>query len=125
MALTFKDCVAADAFKTFLNQEEHAETRTVRYNGEVYENVPVIEDSMDEVSRSNSAIRRQDYAQGLLKREVTLFCAAESLGGVMPERGTYLEVSEGASATVFHKYRVVEASKEVGMYRLELEEMRG
>lgn len=120
---TFKDCVAVETEKTFLNTDEHAEERTVIYDGVTYKDIPVIEIGPKEGKRSSVVQMQHDFGQGLYKRSITLYCAEKDLGGVKPEQGTTLSMNEKKGGTFFHKFRVVESTTEMGMFRVKLEEV--
>ena len=120
---TFKDCVAVETEKTFLNTDEHAEERTVIYDGVTYKDIPVIEIGPKEGKRSSVVQMQHDFGQGLFKRSITLYCAEKDLGFVKPEQGTYLSINEKKGGKFFHKFRVVESTTEMGMFRVKLEEV--
>lgn len=120
---TFKQCAAADIEKAFLNPDEHAEVRTVIYDGVTYENITVIEIGPKEGKRSSVVQMQHDFGQGLYKRSINLYCAEMDLGFVKPEQGTYLTMNDEEGGTFFHKFRVGESTTEMGMYRVKLEEV--
>lgn len=120
---TFKDCAAADIQYVFLNPDEHAEIRTVIYDGLTYEDIPIIEVGPKEGKRSSVVQMQHDFGQGLYKRTIILYAAEKDLGGAKPEQGTMLSMNEEKGGTFFHKYRVAESGTEMGMFRLKLEEV--
>lgn len=120
---TFKDCAAADIEKAFLNTDEFAEERTFIYDGVTYKNIPVVEVGPKEGKRSSVVQMQHDFGQGLYKRSVTMYCAEKDLGGVKPEQGSYLSINEKKGGTFYHKFRVVESTTEMGMFRVKLEEV--
>ena len=120
---TFKQCAQADVETVFLNPEEMGEERTVIYDGETYEDIPVIEIGPKQGKRSSVVQMQHDFGQGLYKRSTTLYCAPKDLGFVKPEQGTQLSINEEKGGTFFHKFRVAEATTQMGMYRLKLEEV--
>lgn len=120
---TFKDCAEVEVVKTFLNKDEHAEERTVIYDGATYKDITVIEIGPKEGKRSSVVQMQHDFGQGLYKRSITLYCAEKDLGGVKPEQGTQLSMNEKKGGTFFHKFRVVESKTEMRMFRLKLEEV--
>lgn len=120
---TFKDCAAVEIEKVFLNPDEHAEVRTVIYNGVTFEDVTVIEIGPKEGKRSSVVQMQHDFGQGLYKRSITLYCAEKDLGFVKPEQNTSLSMNEKQGGTFFHKFRVAESTTEMGMYRMKLEEV--
>lgn len=120
---TFKDCAAVEIEKAFLNPNELAEVRTVIYDGVTYENISVIEVGPKEGKRSSVVQMQHDFGQGLYKRTIILYCAEKDLNGVKPEQGSQLSMNEEQGGTFFHKFRVVESTTEMGMYRVKLEEV--
>lgn len=120
---TFKQCAAAEIEKAFLNPDEFADLRTVIYDGVTFEDIPVIEVGPKEDKRSPVVQMQHDFAQGLYKRSITLYCAEKDLQGVKPEQGTHLSMNEKQGGTFFHKFRVAESTTEMGMYRMKLEEV--
>ena len=120
---TFKDCAAADIHAAFLNPMEHAEVRTIRYDGVTYEDIPVIESGPKEGKRSSVVQMQHDFGQGLFKRTIILYVAEKDLGGFKPEQGSALSMNDEEGGTFFHKYRVAESGTEMGMFKLKLEEV--
>ena len=120
---TFKQCAAADIHNAFLNQDEHGEVRTIRYDGVEYKDITVIESGPKEGKRSSVVQMQHDFGQGLYKRTVILYVAEKDLGGVKPEQGSVLSMNDEEGGTFFHKYRVAESGTEMGMFRLKLEEV--
>lgn len=120
---TFRQWAAADIAAVFLNPEEHAKERTIVYDGVTYEDIPVIEIGPKEDKRSSVVQMQHDFGQGLYKRKITLYCAEKDLGFVKPEQNTHLSMNEKKGGTFFHKFRVAKSTTEMGMYRLELEEV--
>ncbi|NCE63027.1 hypothetical protein D1159_00170 [Pseudoflavonifractor sp. 524-17] len=120
---TFKDCAAVEVEKAFLNPDEHAQVRTVIYDGVTYEDIAVIEIGPKEGKRSSVVQMQHDFGQGLYKRSITLYCAEKDMGGIKPEQNTRLSMNEKRGGTFFHKFRVAESTTEMGMYRLKLEEV--
>ena len=80
----FKDMVARDNFGVFLNCDEFAEKRTVKYDGATYEDIPIVLSGLKEKDRRQLM---SDHAQGLYIVSSVLHCALSDLGGVQPERG--------------------------------------
>lgn len=119
----FKDCVAGEINAVFLNTKEHAAVRTIIYDGEAYEDIPVIELGPQEGKRSSVVQMQHDFGQGLYKRTITIYCADIDLGCIQPEQGSQLQMNEKPGGTFFHKFRVSESKEEMGMYRMKLEEV--
>ena len=102
----FKDMVARDNFGVFLNCDEFAEKRTVKYDGATYEDIPIV-------------------LSGLKDGETTVtatHCALSDLGGVQPERGQRIRINdqEGGGG-FFREFYIASSVCEMGMLRVELE----
>ena len=83
--MSFKDMVAADLHNVFLNLGEFAERRTVEYDGERYEDIPIVLSGLKEKDRRQLV---SDHVQGLFLVSSVLHCARDDLGGKQPEKGT-------------------------------------
>ena len=119
----FLDCIKRDVKAVFMNAEEMAERRTIRYDGVTYEDVPIIEVGPKEGRRSSVVQMQHDFGQGLYKRSVTVYCDERDLNGNKPEQGTMLSMNEREGGTFLHKFRVVESTTEMGVYCVKLEEI--
>lgn len=115
----FKDMVAADNQSVFLNLGEFAEKRTIKYDGEVYEDIPIVLTGMKEKDRRQLM---RDHAQGLYLVSSVLHCAMSDLGGKQPEKGTRIKINdrEGGGG-FFQEFYVAASVCEIGMLRVELE----
>lgn len=115
----FKDMVAADNQSVFLNLGEFAEKRTIKYDGEVYEDIPIVLTGMKEKDRRQLM---RDHAQGLYLVSAVLHCAMSDLGGKQPEKGTRIKINDREGGGGFFREFYVAASVcEIGMLRIELE----
>lgn len=115
----FKDMVAADNQSVFLNLGEFAEKRTIKYDGEVYEDIPIVLTGMKEKDRRQLM---RDHAQGLYLVSSVLHCAMSDLGGKQPEKGTRIKINDREGGGGFFREFYVAASVcEIGMLRMELE----
>lgn len=115
----FKDMVAADNQSVFLNLGEFAEKRTIKYDGEVYEDIPIVLTGMKEKDRRQLM---RDHAQGLYLVSSVLHCAMSDLGGRQPEKGTRIKINDREGGGGFFREFYVAASVcEIGMLRVELE----
>ena len=112
----FRELVAADNHEVFMNLDELAETRSVRYDGTVYVQIPVVLTGAEEQARERLS---HDHAEGLYRVTDVLYCPAESLGGCTPEQGRTLELSEDGA--FFRRFRVERSVCELGMLEIELE----
>ncbi len=117
--MSFKDSVAADIRGTFLNLDEFAERRTIRYDGETYTDIPIVLSGLKEKDRRQVS---SDHAQVLYQVSATLHCAKSDLGGKTPEKGTRIRINdrEGGGG-FFREFYVASSICEMGMLRVELE----
>lgn len=115
----FKDMVEADIHGVFLNLNEFGVKRTIKYDGEVYTDIPII------LSGRKEQTRRQlmrDHAQGLYQVSSVLHCSIDDLNGVQPEQGTRIKINdEEGGGGFFTEYNVAKSDCELGMVRCELE----
>lgn len=116
--MSFRDSVLADIQNVFLNLEEFAEKRTIRYDGNVYEDVPVVLSGLKEKDRRQL---QSDHGQGLYLVHAVLHCDLRDIGGVQPEKGTRILISDGEGGTFFRRFYVASSVVEMGMLRAELE----
>lgn len=117
--MSFKDMVTADVHGVFLNLSEFAEKRTVRYDGELYTDIPIVLSGLKEKDRRQIA---SDHAQGLYLVHAVLHCALSDLVGFQPEKGTRIQINdrEGGGG-FFREFYVASSVCEMGMLRVELE----
>jgi len=115
----FKEMVAADNKRVFLNTAEFAELRMVIYNGQRFDDVPLVLTGLKEENRQQKA---SDHAPGLFLVKTLLQCSLADLSGRQPQKGERLQVSnqEGSFCREFY---VDESICEYGMLRLELEDV--
>ena len=108
----FKDMVARDNFGVFLNCDEFAEKRTVKYDGATYEDIPIVLSGLKEKDRRQLM---SDHAQGL-------YIVSSVLHGVQPERGQRIRINdqEGGGG-FFREFYIASSVCEMGMLRVELE----
>lgn len=115
----FKDMVAADIHNVFLNTEEFAELRTIRYDGEEYVDIPIVLTGLKEQDRRQL---QSDHVQGLYLVTSVLHCALPDLGGKQPEKGGRIEINdEEGGGGFFRRFYVASSVCEMGMLRVELE----
>ena len=115
---SFKDVMAADIHHIFLNTDEFAEKRTIRYDGKVYPDIPVVLEGPVQEKRNRLT---DDHVQGLHGVTAVLYCARTDLGNKLPEHGTALEITTREGGRFFQKYYVVAAVSRMGMLHIELE----
>lgn len=111
----FKKMVEADIKKVFINQDEFADLYTIIYDGETYENIPVVLSGIKEKDRQQLV---WDHAQGLYLVTTVMHLAASDLNGVIPEKGARLKIIDG---NFFREYYVASSLHNMGMLRVELE----
>lgn len=85
----FKDMVARDNARTFMNLDEFAEKRIVVYDGVTYDGedhagIPVVLSGLKEKDRRQLM---SDHIQGLFLVSSVLHCRIQDLGGNQPEKG--------------------------------------
>ena len=114
----FRDMVASDIRKVFLNTAEFAEVRSVRYDGDVYPDIPVVLEGPVQGKRDRLT---DDRIQGLHTVTAVLYCAKADLGNKLPEHGTALEITTREGGKFFQRYYVVAAVSRMGMLHIELE----
>lgn len=114
----FKEMVSRDIHKVFLNTSEFGEKRTIRYDGEVYPDIPVVLEGPVQDKRDRLT---DDHVQGLHGVTAVLYCAKADLGNKLPEHGTALEITTREGGKFFQKYYVVAAVSRMGMLHIELE----
>ena len=115
----FKDMVAKDVHSVFLNLDEFAEKRTIRYDGEEYQDIPVVLSGLKERERRQL---QSDHLRGLYLVSSVLDCALSDLGGNQPEKGQRIKINdqEGGGG-FFREFYVASSVCELGMLRVELE----
>ena len=118
---SFKEMLAADNKRVFLNTGEFASLRTIIYDGQSFVNIPVVLSGLREDERQQKAA---DHAQGLFLVKTLLQCALADLEGRQPQKGARLQINnqEGGGG-FFCVFYIKEAVCEFGMLRLELEDM--
>lgn len=148
----FKDRAARDIRKVFLNLDKFAEERVIIYDGVTYDcpwtasdggalplpqppQEPAAEESISSTERQGIPIiltgpvekereqLKDDHVQGLHLVTHTLYCAREDLGGKLPEQGKSLRINTRKGGKFFRKYYIAASADEMGMLRIELEEV--
>lgn len=115
----FKAMVAADNASVFMNMEEFAEKRTIKYDGDTYTDIPVLLTKLKEKDRRQLVT---DHAQGLYLVTAILHCTLSDIGGRIPEKGQHIKVNdEEGGGGFFYDYRVASSGCSMGMVRAELE----
>lgn len=118
---SFKEMLAADNKRVFLNTGEFASLRTIIYDGQSFVDIPVVLSGLREDERQQKAA---DHAQGLFLVKTLLQCALADLEGRQPQKGARLKINnqEGGGG-FFREFYITEAVCEFGLLRLELEDM--
>ena len=114
----FKDMVARDIHSVFLDTNFFGEKRTVEYDGERYEDIPVVLMEAEEKDRSKL---EDDHVQGLYFVSDTLQCALADLGGNQPEKGQRIRINdEEGGGGFFREFYVVTSTCKMGMLHVGL-----
>ena len=122
----FKDMVAADNKNVFLNPDEFAELRTIVYDGKTFKDIPVVLTVFKEQNRRPMAIQhgQSDNAQGLFMVTSVLHCALSDLGGKKPEKEHRIKINgEEGGGGFYNEFYIATSKCEMGMLRVELEEI--
>lgn len=119
----FRKQLEADSTGVFLNSDEFGQVRTVRYDGEVYENISIVLDEGVEVPHHNNKIMKTDHSKGLLKGQTRLYCQRADLGGHLPEVEDCLELESEKRQGFWIKYTVAESGCDEGMLNLLLKKV--
>ena len=106
-----------DISTVFLNTSEFAEERSIRYNGILYENIPVVITGLKQQDR-----RR--LASGLHTGTTVLHCATIDIDGKLPEPSQKLRIYAEGDSGFYKDYRVTASSENMGMCRIELEQIK-
>jgi hypothetical protein len=126
--VSFKDAVKQDLHSVFLNTEEFGEIRTVKYDGVLYEDIPVVLTGLKEQDRNrlNSGLKERggrtsmsDHVQGLYAATVVMHLAESDIGNQQPEKGQKIRVYDPDKA-FYRDYRIEASVSDMGMIRLEL-----
>lgn len=105
-----------DLKKVFLNVDEFGEYRNVAYDGGLYYRVAMVIRDLKQTDRSQM---RDDYAQGMYKSQTVMHCAKADLGGIQPEKGQKIQISDRNGW--MRTYYVEQSYVEIGMIHLLLE----
>lgn len=118
--MSFLEQAAADVANVFLNDGEFAERRSVRYEGERWDDIPVVLTKLKQWKRVQLAT---DHTEGLHQVGVIAHMAQADINGATPQVGRWIEISDGTAigSTFFARYLIVTATDNMGMITLELE----
>ena len=107
----FKEIIAADIHRTFLNLDEFSDTHTI--NGT---DMPCQVDSNEQIEREKRYMSKNDILDGLYSNQKLIYVAADNYGP-MPKQGSLLTMDG-------KKYRVADAVEEMGVYSITIEANR-
>ena len=110
--------MARDIHNVFLDTNFFGEKRTIEYDGERYEDIPVV---MMEAEEKDRPKLEDDHVQGLYFVSDTLQCALSDLGGKLPEKGQRLSINdEEGGGGFFREFYVVTSICKMGMLHVGL-----
>ncbi len=115
----FKEMLENDVSAVLLNPDEFAEIHTVRYDGEVYEDIPVV---ITKLKQSDRVVLKDDHMEGVFLVSGVAYIAEKDMQGVVPEQGQKIEINDGEALgkPFYVSYTVVTSKCEHGMITLEL-----
>ena len=116
----FREQFFDDIYNVFLNLDEFADLRTIRYDSTIYQDVPVV---LEGPVREKRDRLTDDHVRGLHMMTAVLYCAQEDMGGKVPKQGASLEIATREGGRFFQKYYVVASTSHMGMLHVELEAM--
>ena len=123
--MSFLDQVAADNRNVFLNCGEFAELHTVKYDGVTYDGadhtgIPVV---LTRLQQSKTPVPVDSHWDGLRTVSAKAHFALEDLGGILPDEGEWIRISDGTAVgeTYYRRYLIVTSGEAMGMVTLELE----
>lgn len=118
--MSFKEIVERDNAAIILNTDEFAECRTIKFDGEVYEHIPVV---LTKVKRSDRTILQSDHMQGVYLVTAKVYFNAKDTCEKIPEKGKRFEIDDGEALgkPFFQRYRVATSENAMGMICVELE----
>ena len=113
---TFKDCVAQDVQTVFFNLNEFAEERYIDDKGLI----PCITQHPGVTERAAhwEGGTKQSFDQGMYKADLLLYVKQKDYGP-MPQNGKLITLDKKRD------YRIKSCSLKAGVYRMELERIRG
>ncbi len=122
----FKESVDADIEAVFLNADEFAEFMDVKYDGTVYENIPVVLSRIQQTEAPTLVMERSrhetDRMNGVHIASAAAHIAQKDMR-VVPEQDQWIYFRDGTAAydVYWRRYRIITSDVELGMIRLELE----
>ena len=118
--MSLAELIAADNDAVFLNCSDFAEARSVRYDGERYDDVPM---TLTRRKQHELVQLASEHTEGLHIADAVAHFSIRQVNGVLPKPGRWIEISDGEAlgAAFFRQYRILVSDCEMGMVRLELE----
>ena len=118
--MSFKDSVHADNRNVFLNTSEFAEPHTIKYNGNVYTDIPVL---LTKIKERKRTVLANDHGEGIHLVGVVAHIDLSDLGFIIPEQGRPIEIDDGEALgeKFYQRYYIVTSDCEMDMITLELE----
>ena len=108
--------VESDNNTVFMNTEEYADLHTVRYDGNLYKEVPCVISQMKAQDRN---VPTADHAQGIYLVTAVCHFPLSKLDNIIPEKGKRIDISDETG--FMKRYYVAQSGCDLGMVRLELE----
>ncbi len=117
--MNFKDIVKSDIATVIMNVDEFAENHSVRYDGETYDDVPIV---FQKVKQSDRPAISSDHMEGIYLVTAVAYVNVGNLGGIVPEQGKYIEINDGEALgkPFYVRYKVATSKCEFGLITLEL-----
>ena len=118
--MSFKEMTEADIKNVFLNDDEFASLKTVRYDGLIYSDIPVLLTKTKERERQ---IPSGDHAEGIHLVSAVAHISLSDMNGILPEQkqSIYIDNGNAIGQTYFQRYKIITSDLEMGMIVLELE----
>ena len=118
--MSFKDSVEADIKNVFLNSSEFASPRSVKYNGVIYNKIPVLLTKTKEMERP---VPSGDNAQGVHLVSAVAHIALTDMDGVLPEQKQSIDIEDGTAmgGIFYQRFNIITSDLGMGMICLELE----
>jgi len=124
--MTFQERLKRDLEKVFLNTNEFAEKRTIQYEDQCFEDIPVVLSSLhwSGLHQASASDRPGDHVQGLFQDSVTLYCSKEDFGNLQPEQGALVQIRNANDS--FESYYVLSSTCELDLFlSIELRRVTG
>lgn len=115
--------VQSDIASVLMNTNEFAENHTIRYDGEVYDSIPVIlQKIMQSEKHFSQKFSQSSRMEGVFQVSAVAYIHESDLCGVIPEQGQLFEIDDGEALgePFFRRYTVVTSKCEMGLITLEL-----